>query len=292
MRWRLAASIVCALVAAVLAAVQVLAADRLGINEWTTEGGSYNEYIDWDHAVTRSTWYPVASTLVASVITYRVFQRAPWSRLWLPPAAWLGSCLTAAPLLYGLASAAPEEGLNSGPSEVAWATIIGGAIGLAAAMAALWHREVRVGLMVYTLWVSLLEFTRPWWWPRPPAFDPMLTEGVLSSDTGESVGRATFIEAGGVTAGLIGPVVVSGIIAAWAATRHGSWKSGALAGVAGPLLLCSVYLTTDPGMDNQDSIQATLWFYSILALLVGLCVSTITATLALVSQRPSSIKRS
>ncbi|MEV4159643.1 hypothetical protein [Nonomuraea dietziae] len=280
MRWRLAASIVCALVAAVLAAVQVLAAHRLGINEWATEGGSYSEYIDWDHAVTRSTWYPVASTLAASAITYRVFQRAPWSWLWLPPAAWLGSCLTAAPLLYGLASAAPEDGINSSPFEVAWATIIGGAIGVAAAMAALRYREIGVGLLAYTLWVSLLEFTRPWWWDRAPAFDPMLTEGGLSSKTGQYVVEAILIEAGGITAGLIGPVMVSGIIAAWAAAQHGRWKRGVQAGTAGPLLLFSVYLTIDPGLDNQDSIQATLWAYSLLAVPIGLCVSLLTATVA------------
>ncbi|RVX42353.1 hypothetical protein EDD27_4977 [Nonomuraea polychroma] len=279
MRWRLAASTVCALVAAVLAAAQVLAADRFGINQWTTEGGSYGEYIDWDHAVTRSTWYPVASTLVASAIAYRAFRRAPWSWLWLPPAAWLGSCLIAAPLLYGLASAAPEDGINSSPSEVALATVIGGAIGVAAAMAALRHREVGVGLVAYTLWVSLVEFTRPWWWDRPPAFDPMLSERVLSGGTGEWVVKATFMEAGGVTAGLIGPVMVSGIVAAWGTAQQGRWMSGALAGTAGPLLLCSVYFTTDSGLDNQDSIQDTLWVYSILAMLIGLCVSTITAAI-------------
>ncbi|TMR21490.1 hypothetical protein ETD86_15050 [Nonomuraea turkmeniaca] len=279
-RWRLAASTFCALAAAALAAVQVLTAHRFGVNEWTIEGGSYSEYIDWDHAVTRSTWYPAASTLVASAITYRVFQRAPWSWLWLPPAAWLGSSLSAVPLLYGLASAAPEDGINSSPSEVAWATIIGGAIGVAAAMAALRHREVGIGLVAYTLWVSILEFTRPWWWDRPPTFDPMLTEGVLSSETGEYVVQATLIEAGGVTAGLIGPVMVSGTIAAWAAAQRGRWMIGALAGTAGPLLLCSVYLTIDPGLNDQDSLQATLWFNSIVALLIGLCVSTITATLS------------
>nr|WP_152992471.1 hypothetical protein [Nonomuraea pusilla] len=280
MRWRLAVPVVCALVAAVLAAAQVLAAHRLGINEWTNKGGSYAEYIDWDHAVTRSTWYPAASTLAASAITYRVFQRAPRSWLWLPPAAWLGSCLTAAPLLYGLASAAPEDGINSSPLAVAWATIIGGAIGVAAAMAALRCREIGVGLLAYTLWVSLLEFTRPWWWDRAPTFDPMLTEGMLSVETGQYVVKATFIEAGGITAGLIGPVMVSGIIAAWAAAQHGRWKRGVQAGVAGPLLLFSVYLTIDPGLDNQDSIQATLWTYSLLAVLIGLCVSLVTATVA------------
>ncbi|MFC5833398.1 hypothetical protein [Nonomuraea insulae] len=275
MRRRLAASIVCALVAAALAAVQVLAADRLGINRWTTRLGPFDEYVGWDHAVTRSTWYPAASTLVASAITYRLFHRASWSWLWLPAAAWLGSCLIAASLLYTLASAAPEEGINSSPSEVAWATIIGGTIGLAAAMAALRHREVGIGLVAYTLWISLVEFTRPWWWDRPPTFDPMLTEGVLSSDTGEYVVKATFMEAGGVTAGLIGPVMISGIVAAWAAAQQGRWMSGALAGAAGPLLLCTVYFTTDPGLGDQESIQTTLWGYSISALLIGLCVSTI-----------------
>ncbi|MER7505268.1 hypothetical protein [Nonomuraea pusilla] len=277
---RLAASVVCALAAAVLAAAQVLAAHRLGINGWATAGGSYAEYIDWDHAVTRSTWYPVAATLVASVITYRVFQRAPWSWLWLPPAAWLGSCLTAAPLLYGLASAAPEDGINSSPLEVAWATIFGGAIGVAAAMAALRYREIGAGLLAYALWVSLLEFTRPWWWDRPPTFDPMLTEGRLSSETGQYVVEATFIEAGGITAGLIGPVMISGVVAAWAAAQHGRWRRGVQAGVAGPLLLSSVYLTIDPGLDNQDSIQDTLWAYSLLAVVIGLCVSLLTATVA------------
>ncbi|MEV0148312.1 MULTISPECIES: hypothetical protein [unclassified Nonomuraea] len=270
----------CALVAAALIAVQVLAADRLGINRWTTRAGPYDDYVGWDHAVTRSTWYPAVSTLVASAITYRLLRRASWSWLWLPAAAWLGSCLIAAPLLYALASAAPEEGLNSSPSEVARATIIGSAIGVAAAMAALRHREVGVGLVAYALWISLLEFTRPWWWDRPPTFDPMLTEGVLSSDTGEYVVKATFLEAGGVTAGLIGPVVISGIVAAWAAARHGRWMSGTLAGAAGPLLLCSVYLTTDPGLGDQESIQNTLWAYSILALLIGLCVSTIIGAVA------------
>ncbi|MFC7588368.1 hypothetical protein ACFQYP_35195 [Nonomuraea antimicrobica] len=243
-------------------------------------GGSYSEYIDWDHALTRSTWYPVASTLVASAITYRVFRRMPWSWLWLPPVAWLGSCLTAAPLLYALASATPEAGINSSPLEVAWATIIGGAIGVAAAMAALRDREIGVGLLAYTLWVSLLEFTWPWWWDRAPTFDPMLTEGTLSGKTGEYVVKATFIEAGGITAGLIGPVMVSGIIAAWAAAQHGRRNHGVQAGVAGPLLLFSVYVTIDPGLDNQDSIQATLWANSLLAVLIGLCVSLLTATVA------------
>jgi hypothetical protein len=260
--------------------MQVLAADRFGINQWTTEAGPYGEYIDWDHAVTRSTWYPAASTLVASAITYRGFQRAPWSWMWLPPSAWLGSCLIAAPLLYGLASAAPQDAINSSPSEVAWATIIGGAIGVAAAMAALRHREVGVGLVAYTLWISFLEFTRPWWWDSPPTFDPMLTERVLSGGAGEYVVKAIFVEAGGVTAGLIGPVVISGIVAAWAAAQQGRWKSGALAGTAGPLLLCSVYFTIDPGLSDQESIQDTLWGYAVFAVPVGLCVSTITATVA------------
>ncbi|MET7460419.1 hypothetical protein [Nonomuraea sp. NPDC005501] len=277
---RLATSVVCALVAAALAAVQVLAADRLGINQWTTRVGPFDEYVGWEHAVTRSTWYPAASTLVASAITYRVFRRAPWSWLWLPAAAWLGSCLLAAPLLYGLASAAPEEGLNSSPSEVAWATIIGGAIGGIAATAALRHRGVRVGLLAYTLWVSLLEFTRPWWWDRPPSFDPMLAEDVWNGGTGEYVVKATLTEAGGVTAGLMGPIMVSGIVAAWAATQEGRWRSGALAGAAGPLLLCSVYLTTDPGLSDQESIQDTLWVYSILAVLIGLFVGTISAAVS------------
>ncbi|MDX3104102.1 hypothetical protein [Nonomuraea angiospora] len=279
-RRRLAAPIVCALVAAALAAVQVLAADRFGINQWATRVGPYDDYVGWDHAMTRSTWYPTASTLIASAITYRVFHRASWSWLWLPTAAWLGSCLIAAPLLYGLASAAPENGLNSSPSEVAWATIIGGAIGVAAAMAALRHREAGAGLVAYTVWVSLLEFTRPWWWDRPPPFDPMLAEGGLSSETGEYVVMATLREAGGITAGLIGPVLISGIVAAWAAAQQGRWMSGALAGVAGPLLLCSVYFTTDPGLGDQESIQSLLWAYSIAAVLIGLSVSTIIAAVA------------
>ncbi|MFC6086549.1 hypothetical protein [Sphaerisporangium aureirubrum] len=273
------------LVAAVLAAVQVLVADRFGINVWTMEWGSYSDSIDWDHAVTRSTWYPVASTLVASVITYRVCRRAPWSWLWLPPAAWLGSCLTAVPLLYGLASAVPDDGrINSSPSVVVGSAILGGAIGGAAAMVALRHREVGVGLVVYTLWVSFLEFTRPWWWERAPAFDPMLTERVLTG-TGEYVVKAKIIEAGGVTAGLIGPVIVSGIVAAWAAVQRGRWRSGVVAGVAGPLLLCSVYLTIDSGMGDQDSMQLTLWYYSILAVLIGLCVSAVTATVAQITAK-------
>ncbi|MEV5896381.1 hypothetical protein [Nonomuraea fuscirosea] len=276
MRRRPAASAVCALLAAVLAAVQVLTADHLGINPWTTRAGPFDEYIDWDHAVTRSTWYPAASALVAAVMTYRGFRRAPWSWRWLPPAAWLGSCLIAAPLLYGLASAAPEHGISSSPSEVVWATIAGGAVGAAAAMAALRHREVGVGLMAYTLWVSLLEFTRPWWWDRPPAFDPMLTEAVLS-DNGRHVVTAALSEAGGITAGLIGPVLISGVVAAWAAARRGRWQSGALAGTAGPLLLCAVYLTIDPGLSDQESIQSTLWMYAVVAVPIGLCVSTITA---------------
>ncbi len=272
---RPAASAVCALLAAALAAAQVLAADRLGINPWTTRAGPFDEYVDWDHAVTRSTWYPAASALLAAAITYRLFRRAPWSWQWLPPAAWLGSSLIAAPLLYDLASAAPEHGLNSSPSEVAWATIVGGAAGAAAAMAALRHREAGVGLMAYTLWISLLEFTRPWWWDRPPAFDPLLTEAVLSDD-GRPVVTALLREAGGITAGLIGPVLISGVVAAWAAARRGRWRSGALAGTAGPLLLCAVYLTIDPGLSDQESLQSTLWTYAVVAVPIGLGVSTIT----------------
>ncbi|WP_346115464.1 hypothetical protein [Nonomuraea maheshkhaliensis] len=38
-----------------------------------------------------------------------------------------------------------------------WATIVGGAVGAAAAMAALRHREAGVGLVVYTLWISLSD---------------------------------------------------------------------------------------------------------------------------------------
>ncbi|MER5326017.1 hypothetical protein [Streptosporangium roseum] len=33
-------------------------------------------------------------------------------------------------------------------------------------------------------------------------------------------------------------------------------------------------------MDNQDSVQATLWANSLLAVLIGLCVSLLTATVA------------
>ncbi|WP_157099267.1 hypothetical protein [Microbispora sp. ATCC PTA-5024] len=285
-RRRLAAAGLCALAAAALAAVQVLAADRLGINQWTTRLGPYDEFVGWDHAVTRSTWYPAASTLLASAITYRAFHRASWSRRWLPVAAWLGSCLIAAPLLHGLAAAAPEQGHHSSPSEVAQATIVGGAIGAAAALTALRHREVGAGLVAYTLWVSLLEFTRPWWWDRPPTFDPMLTQGVLRSDTGEYAVEATLSEAGGITAGLIGPVVVSGLVAAWAAARQARWTSAALAGAAGPLLLCAVYLTTDPQLGDQESIQVTLWVYSILAALIGLCVSaTVAAVTRVITKR-------
>ncbi|WP_189248614.1 hypothetical protein [Streptosporangium pseudovulgare] len=280
MRWRLSASAACALVAAVLAAAQVLVAHRLGVNDWTVRGGSYAEYVDWDHPLTRSTWYPAASTLIASMITHRLFRRAPWSWRWLPPAAWLGSCLTAGPLLYGLASAAPEAGIGSGPSAAVRAVAVGGVIGLVAAMVALRRREAGAGLVTYILWVSLLEFARPWWWDRAPAFDPMLTEEVWAGGSGDRVVRASFLEAGGITAGLIGPVVVSGVVAVWAAARYGRRRSGVIAGVAGPLLLCSVYLTIDPGWGDQDSVQAALCWYAFLAVPIGLCSATIAATLA------------
>ncbi|MEV0613737.1 hypothetical protein AB0I81_10480 [Nonomuraea sp. NPDC050404] len=257
--------------------MQIIVAHRLGINNWTARTGPFDEYIDWDHVVTRATWYPAVATLIASAIASRLSRRAQESSLWLPVAAWLGACLSAVPLLYGLAVTAPEEAINHSPAGVAWATVTGGVVGLVAAIVAQKHRQVGIGLLSYALWVSLLEFTRPLWWDRPPPFDPFLSETV-SSDTGAYVVEAIFTEAGGLTAGLAGPVLVSGIVAVLVTARSGRWGTGVLSGTAGPLLLFTVYLTFDAGLGDQESRQAALWGIALLGVLIGLVASMVAAT--------------
>ncbi|MCK2221766.1 hypothetical protein MF672_049360 [Actinomadura sp. ATCC 31491] len=216
----------------------------------------------------------LSGAALAAVVVLRLFRRPRWGWLWLPPVA----CLTAAPLLYGLA--APEDGIGHGPGSAAVAAVTGGAIGLIAATAALRHRGAETGLVAYVLWVSLVEFARPWWWERAPAFDPLLTQGVLTSDTGEYAVKATFLEAGGLTGGLLGPVVLGAVVAARTAARRGDGTAGAFAGTIGPLLLFAVYFTLDPNLGGEDSIQSWPWVNALLALLATACVSAASAAVA------------
>ncbi|MEU0565192.1 hypothetical protein ABZ297_07350 [Nonomuraea sp. NPDC005983] len=231
-----------ALIAAVLSCAQIVAGKAFGMTEWV----DYHPYDGpgWYRDLTSATWYPAASVVLASMIASRM----PGGRgrfVVLPLAAWFGCAMTAGPVQY-----AQALGLDGKPAVVALlASLAGSGIGAAAAAAALRHGGTGLGLVSFVLVFTAGEVTGVWMKDLPLLWS------------------------------LVGPLALIAVVAAWTAWRDASLRSGVVAGVAGPLLVWSVYLTI--GSRNYDhSSQSWPYWLALLTALMALLIALTAAGLA------------
>ncbi|MEU4547000.1 hypothetical protein [Nonomuraea dietziae] len=243
-----------ALLSALLAGGQVTAAHGLNLITWTSEGG-YGVPVDWDWDLTRATWYPAASAIIAAVAVRRLT-----TPLLAALPAGLGAGLSAALILYGQAQAVPVTPFP--PETVLSAAALGGAIGAVAAFAALTRDGVRAGLIASIGLITIAELT----WKRGDArHDPLIH---LSMPSEPALG-----------AGLIAPIVMCVAITVWT-TRRADRETGILAGISGPLLLFATYLTINPGLDDQESLQAGPWVLTFVTVATALIVCPFAALIS------------
>ncbi|MEU6713786.1 hypothetical protein ABZ897_20115 [Nonomuraea sp. NPDC046802] len=226
---------VAALIAAVLSCGQIVASKAFGMTDWV----DYHPYDGpgWYRDLTSATWYPAASVVLASLIASRM----PDGRgrfVVLPLAAWFGCAVTAGPVQY-----AQALGVDGKPAVVAlFASLAGGFIGAAAAAAALRHGGTALGLVLFILEYTVGQVGKVW------TFDLLWS--------------------------LAGPAILIAVVAAWTAWRDASLGSGVVAGVAGPLLVWSVYLMI--GSRSYDHLTQS-WPYE-LALLTVLMAPIVALT--------------
>ncbi|GGS65401.1 hypothetical protein ACFFV7_02410 [Nonomuraea spiralis] len=223
---------VAALTAGALGCGQLVAAKVLQMTRWE----DYHEYDGpgWYRDLTSAILYPAASVVIASVIASRM--TAGRERfLVVPLAAWLGCALTAGPVQYVQAL-----GVSGEPALVALlASLAGGGIGAAAAAAALRHGGARLGLVSFILAFTVGKVTAAW---------------LEISDV-----TWAWLELLFALLALITPLVLIAWVSARTASRDASLGSGVIAGVAGPLLIWSVYLTVGPRFYDHASQSNPYW---------------------------------
>ncbi|WP_084960391.1 hypothetical protein [Thermoactinospora rubra] len=236
---------VAALAAAALGCGLLLAAKALGATSWE----EYHPYDapGWYRDLTGALWYPAAAVVIAAMLAGAL----PGGRgrfLALPLGAWLGCAVTAGPLQYAQALGVPSK-----PAAVALlASLAGGSIGAAAAAAGLRHAGTRLGLAAHVLLFTAVSPAARW------LRDPLPVEDVVRV---------------AVTVALVAWV------AARAASRDAAVGSGVVAGMAGPLLVWSVYLTV--GSRHYDHLsQAEPYWLAWAGVPVALVTAVIAAGLA------------
>jgi hypothetical protein len=238
---------VAALTAAALGCGQLVAAKAMDVTLWET-------YHIWDgpgwyRDLTEAVRYPAAAVVIAAVVASRL----PGGRgrfLALPLAAWFGCAVTAGPLQY-----AQALGVSGKPATVALlAGLAGGGIGAAAAAAGLRHTGTRLGLIVFILTAATGSVA-----DAEP--DPWLDD---------------FAE---LLWNVLVPVALIAIVAARTARRDTSVESGVIAGMAGPLLIWSIYLTV--GLRSYDhGSQSEPYGLAMIGVPMGLFIALAAAALA------------
>ncbi|MCK2215491.1 hypothetical protein MF672_017090 [Actinomadura sp. ATCC 31491] len=215
-------AVLAALTAAVLGCGQLAAAKAMRVTLW-------EDYHEWDgpgwyRDLTQAIWCPAAAVVLAAVAASR-FPGGRGRFLALPIAAWLGCGATAGPLQYVQAL-----GVTDKPASFALiAGLTGGGIGAAAAAAGLRHAGTKHGLVAFIL---------------------VTTAG---SAAGTWLGDfATLLEAAALMA-------LIALVAGRTAGRDADVESGVIAGMAGPLLIWSVYLTVGPRLDDHTSQSTPYW---------------------------------
>ncbi|GAA1010706.1 hypothetical protein Aple_029910 [Acrocarpospora pleiomorpha] len=215
-----------ALTAAALGCGQLIAAKALEMTLWE----DYHPFDGpaWYRDLTSATWYPAAAVVIATAAAAAL----PGGRgrfLALPLAAWLGCAVTAGPLQYAQALGVTDKS----PTVALLASLAGGGIGAAASAAGLRHGGTRLGLVSYVLAVTVALVT--------------------SNRLEVRIQWDQFIPAV-----LVSMVLVS-VVAARAAYQNTSVGSGVVAGMAGPLLIWSVYLTVGPRLYDHSSQAVPYW---------------------------------
>ncbi|NJP96765.1 hypothetical protein HCN51_46320 [Nonomuraea sp. FMUSA5-5] len=246
---------------AVLCCAQLVIAKTAGMTLW-------EDYHEWDgpglyRDLTRAAWYPAAAVVVATLTATRVLRErdgrvaagdlgrsvATGERggfVAVPLAAWLGCVVAGGPVQYA-------QALGAGPREALLAllaALAGGAIGAAGATAALGRPGIWLGLSAFVLLFTAEEATGGWMMDLPE-----------------------------FEMGLYGPAALVAAIAAWTAWRERSTGAGVVAGLAGPLLIWSVYLLV--GLRHYDhASQSGPYGYALLTALAAMAVAPVAAGLA------------
>ncbi|GAA2214990.1 hypothetical protein GCM10009850_104570 [Nonomuraea monospora] len=244
-RWRGAATrtlVTAAVLAAVLCCGQLVLAQAAGMTLW-------EDYHEWDgpglyRDLTRATWHPAAAVIVATLTATQVFGERV--RHWaVPVAAWLGCALIGGPVQYAQALGAGERAALL----ALLAALAGGAIGAAAATAALGRPGIWLGLTAFVLLFTAQEVRGGWVEDLPDLW------------------------------GLYVSVALVAGVAAWTAWRETSFGAGAVAGLAGPMLIWSVYLLI--GSRHYDhASQSGPYTYALLIALAAMAVAPVAAGLA------------
>ncbi|MET8992411.1 hypothetical protein ABZW49_43795 [Nonomuraea wenchangensis] len=251
-----AAVTVAAVAGAVLAAGQLAAARAAGLTLWT----DYHPYDGpgWYRDLTSALWYPAASVVLASVLAGRLRGgRESWAAV--PVAAWLGAALAGGPVQYAQALGVTVEP----PGVALLASLAGGGIGAAAGVLALRHPGAAAGLVGFVALRTLQALDRgPGEWPEPldVIADPLL---------------------------LVTPFVVVAVVAARTARRAARRGPGLVAGLAGPLLIWSVYAAV--GARAYDhSTQSGPYAQALLTALLAPAVALAAAQIAVLTGRSGS----
>ncbi|MGW2150417.1 hypothetical protein ACWCOT_39340 [Nonomuraea bangladeshensis] len=253
---RLPAVAVAAGAGAVLAAGQLAAAQAAGLTLWE----DYHPYDGpgWYRDLTSALWYPAASVVLATVLAGRL-RGGRRSSAAVPVAAWLGAALAGGPMQYAQALGVTVEP----PGVALLASLAGGGIGAAAGVLALRHPGVAAGLVCFVAFRTLQALDRaPGELPEPVEViaDPLL---------------------------LVTPFVIVAVVAARTARRAARWGPGLVAGLAGPLLVWSVYAAV--GARAYDhSTQSGPYAQALLTAFLAPAVALAAAQIAVLTGRSGS----
>ncbi|MEV4290443.1 hypothetical protein AB0K40_33475 [Nonomuraea bangladeshensis] len=253
---RLPAVAVAAGAGAVLAAGQLAAAQAAGLTLWE----DYHPYDGpgWYRDLTSALWYPAASVVLATVLAGRL-RGGRQSSAAVPVAAWLGAALAGGPMQYAQALGVTVEP----PGVALLASLAGGGIGAAAGVLALRHPGVAAGLVCFVAFRTLQALDRaPGELPEPVEViaDPLL---------------------------LVTPFVIVAVIAARTARRAARRGPGLVAGLAGPLLIWSVYAAV--GARAYDhSTQSGPYAQALLTAFLAPAVALAAAQIAVLTGRSGS----
>ncbi|MEU6798027.1 hypothetical protein ABZ907_40555 [Nonomuraea wenchangensis] len=247
---------VAAVAGAALTAGQLVAARAAGLTLWE----DYHPYDGpgWYRDLTSALWYPAASVVLASVLAGRLRGgRESWAAV--PVAAWLGAALAGGPVQYAQALGVTVEP----PGVALLASLAGGGIGAAAGVLALRHPGAGAGLVSFVAFRTLQALDRaPGEWPEPVDViaDPLL---------------------------LVTPFVVVAVVAARTARRAARRGPGLVAGLAGPLLVWSVYAAVGPRAYDH-STQSGPYAQALLTAFLAPAVALAAVQIAVLTGRSGS----
>jgi hypothetical protein len=284
--------------AAGMAAAQLGVVYGLGIMAWTAQTDPAGESA-WLASLAWTTWIAATSTVVGAVVADRLSAGAPGSapprrrsgsfsaagavattawRLVIALTAAVGGLLTVA--LVAVPARAAHRPETYAPQMIAGGyAVVGVAVGIIVALAALAARPVATNVVLTTAYVWTLAIASV-------VFGVAIRQGLSTAQLGVwrfgsgHFLRQTFSLPG---AGLmLGAALVLGLLGAWPAVRRGDGKVGAaISGAIGPFLIAAAYFLAAPKLVGvQPDEQLSAYLVAPYALIAGLVGSVVLVALA------------